>query len=205
MSNLVTTFSTLAMLHFERKWAYLVSMRKLTNVEIAAKRRKLEELSSAQRIPLIVVVDNVRSLYNVGSIFRTSDAVQIKKLILTGFTPRPPRKEIEKTALGAVQSVPWEYVSHPLEALEQARGLGYRIICLEITDRSRPYYTVQKSEFPICLVIGNELTGVSIEVVSRCDDAIEIPMEGIKQSLNVAVAYGIAVFELNRIWRTSAT
>ncbi len=178
-------------------------MRKLTHSEIASKRSKLEELSDSSRLPVVVLVDNVRSLYNIGSIFRTSDGVQIQKLILTGFTPRPPRKEIEKTALGSTQSVPWEYLKDPIEAIEKFRHQHYRVFCLELTDKSRPYYSVQKSDFPMCLVVGNELTGISNEIVSKCDAAIEIPMFGIKQSLNVAVAYGIALFELNKVWRNS--
>lgn len=193
------------MVHFVEKWVYLCGMRKLTHVEIATKRSKLEELSYSHHLPVVVLIDSVRSLYNVGSIFRTSDGVQIQKLILTGFTPRPPRKEIEKTALGSTKSVPWEYLKDPIEAIEKLHHQQYRIFCLELTDESRPYYSVQKSDFPICLVVGNELTGISNEIVSQCDGAIEIPMFGIKQSLNVAVAYGIALFELNRIWRDSTT
>ncbi len=193
------------MVHFVEKWVYLCSMRKLTHAEIATKRSKLEELSDSRHLPVVVLIDNVRSLYNVGSIFRTSDGVQIQKLILTGFTPRPPRKEIEKTALGSTKSVPWEYLKDPIEAIAKLRHQQYRIFCLELTDESKPYYSVQKSDFPMCLVVGNELTGISNEIVSQCDGAIEIPMFGIKQSLNVAVAYGIALFELNRIWRDSTT
>ncbi len=176
-------------------------MRKLTHQEIAEKRAKLEELQTRQRLPVVVVVDNVRSLYNVGSLFRTSDGVMLQKLILTGYTPRPPRKEIEKTALGATLSVPWEYTPSPLEAIAQFRQAGYTIACLELTDSSIPYSAVKTHHFPLCLVIGNEITGVNKEVVEKCDLALEIPQYGIKQSLNVAVAYGIAIFELSRIWR----
>ncbi len=175
-------------------------MRKLTHAEITAKRATLESLESAQRLPVTVVVDNVRSLYNVGSIFRTSDGVLIDRLILTGFTPTPPRKEIEKTALGATQSVPWEYHKHPAEAIRKLKNDGYKACCLEITDTVIPYYSVKPTDFPLCLVIGNEITGVSKDALAECDLALEIPQFGIKQSLNVAVAYGIAIFELNRIW-----
>jgi tRNA G18 (ribose-2'-O)-methylase SpoU len=161
-------------------------MKKLTHSEIAGKRIPLEAIQNVTRIPLIVIVDNVRSLYNVGSIFRTSDGAMIEKLILTGFTPYPPRKEIEKTALGSTKSVPWEYTKHPAETIQKLQRRGYKICCLELTDKSIPYY---------------DITGVSKEVIEMCESAIEIPMFGIKQSLNVAVAYGIAVFELVRIWR----
>jgi len=177
-------------------------MRKLTHAEISTKRIPEGQVENATRVPLIVLVDNVRSLYNVGSIFRTSDGVMIEKLILTGFTPHPPRKEIDKTALGSTKSVPWEYAKHPTETIQKLKERGYRICCLELTDKSIHYNDIKTADFPICLVIGNEINGVSKEVIELCDLAIEIPMYGIKQSLNVAVAYGIAVFELARFWRT---
>ena len=178
-------------------------MRKLTHTEIDRKRIKLNEIRADDRLPVVVIVDNVRSLYNVGSIFRTSDGVLLQKLILTGFTPRPPRKEIEKTALGATQSVPWEYVKDPAEAVRQMKASGFHALCLELVDEVVPYYEVSPTQYPLCLVIGNEITGVSHDVLAECDKAIEIPQFGVKQSLNVAVAYGVAIFELNRIWRAS--
>ena len=177
-------------------------MRKLEHTEIEKKRLKSDDITGAPRIPLTVVVDNVRSLYNVGSIFRTSDGAMIQELILTGYTPTPPRKEIEKTALGATKSVPWSYIKDPLEAVSTLARRGLKTCCLEITDRSVPYHAVLPTDFPLCLVIGNEITGISREVVAQCDQALEIPMYGLKHSLNVAVAYGVAVFELARIWRS---
>ena len=179
-------------------------MRKLTHAEISTKRIPEGQIEKAKRLPLLVLVDNIRSLYNVGSIFRTSDGVMIEKLILAGFTPHPPRKEIEKTALGSTKSVPWEYINRPVELIETLKINGYKICCLELTDKSVPYSDIKKTDFPLCLVIGNEITGVSREVIEQCDISIEIPMYGIKQSLNVAVAYGIAVFELAKIWRNGA-
>lgn len=176
-------------------------MRKLTHAEIAQNRVKPDEIVETERIPVTVLVDNVRSLYNVGSIFRTSDGAMITKLFLTGFTPHPPRKEIEKTALGSTKSVPWEYEKNPTTCISQLKEQRYKICCLELTDSSVPYTNIQPGDFPLCLVIGNEITGISKEILSQSDLAIEIPMFGIKQSLNVAVAYGIAVFELARIWR----
>ena len=178
-------------------------MRKLTNVEIAQKRIKPDEIPDAPRIPVAVIVDNVRSLYNVGSIFRTSDGAMVAKLILTGFTPYPPRKEIEKTALGSTRSVPWQYMENPRDAITLMKEQGYKICCLELTDSNISYDQIQLSDFPLCVVIGNEVTGISREIVAQSDIAIEIPMFGTKQSLNVAVAYGIAVFELGRIWRSN--
>jgi tRNA G18 (ribose-2'-O)-methylase SpoU len=177
-------------------------MRKLTHAEISTNRVPEEQVEHVQRVPLIVLVDNIRSLYNVGSIFRTSDGAMIEKLVLAGFTPHPPRKEIEKTALGSTRSVPWEYTKYPVETIQSLKDRGYKICCLELTDKSIPYYTIDRNDFPLCLVIGNEISGVSEKVIEQCDLAIEIPMYGIKQSLNVAVAYGIAVFELARLWRT---
>jgi 23S rRNA (guanosine2251-2'-O)-methyltransferase len=179
-----------------------ICMRKLSHAEISTNRVPEEQVAHTQRIPLTVLVDSIRSLYNVGSIFRTSDGAMIENLILAGFTPHPPRKEIEKTALGSTKSVPWEYSRHPLEPILNLKERGYKICCLELTDKSIPYNTITKEDFPLCLVIGNEIRGVSEEVITHCDMAIEIPMYGIKQSLNVAVAYGIAVFELARLWRT---
>jgi 23S rRNA (guanosine2251-2'-O)-methyltransferase len=177
-------------------------MRKLTHEEISRRRLSKEQIGAKERIPIIGLLDNIRSLYNVGSIFRTSDGALIQKLYLCGYTPRPPRKEIEKTALGATETVPWEYFASPLDALEAARESGARICVLEQTTGSIPYFRVQKADFPLCLVVGNELTGVSGGIVSRADLALEIPMHGMKQSLNAAVAFGIAVFDLVRIWKT---
>lgn len=169
-------------------------MRKLTHDEIRSNRFTIEALKSAERPPIAALIDNVRSLYNVGSIFRTSDAARIQKLYLTGYTPHPPRKEIEKTALGATQTVPWEYFKDPLEAISRIKAQGIRICLLEHTDRSLPFSELRKEDFPLCLVVGNELTGVSPKIIAEGDLAIEIPMYGIKQSLNVAVAYGIGIY-----------
>lgn len=180
-------------------------MRKLTHSELARNRIGPDELDGSARVPIVVVLDNVRSLYNVGSIFRTSDGAMIQKLILTGYTPTPPRKEIDKTALGATLSVPWEHEQSSLLAVKRLIQAGYFPCCLELTDQTVPYYRVTRDQFPLCLVIGNELTGVSKEVINECQLALEIPMFGIKQSLNVAVAYGIALFELARIWRQGSS
>jgi tRNA G18 (ribose-2'-O)-methylase SpoU len=178
-------------------------VRKLTHDEVAQRRQSLKRLDTAERLPVEVLLDNVRSLYNVGSIFRTSDGAMIEKLYLCGFTPHPPRKEIEKTALGATQSVPWEYQRNARDQLMNLKRRGIRVCVLELTTSSIPYYEIKRDHFPLCLVIGNELTGVSKDIVEMVDLAIEIPMFGIKHSLNVAVAYGIALFELSRIYRQS--
>ncbi len=174
-------------------------MRKLTHQEISSKRTSLDEIPTRPRLPLYALVDNVRSLYNVGSIFRSSDGALITKLFLAGFTPHPPRKEIDKTALGAAKTVPWEYYKDPMEILEWLKRSNIKICVLELTNESKPYYELKKENFPLCIVVGNEITGVSKEIIQEADMAIEIPMLGNKQSLNVAVAYGIVVYDCVRI------
>lgn len=177
--------------------------RKLTRDEIASQRLPKGQVGEAERLPIYGMLDNIRSLYNVGSIFRTSDGAFIRKLFLSGYTPQPPRKEIEKTALGATESVPWEYHRTVADSLAAIRAAGAKLCVLELTTRSVPYFSIRREDFPVCLVVGNEITGVSPDVVVAADIAIEIPMFGTKQSLNAAVAYGIALFELVRIWKST--
>jgi len=178
-------------------------MRKLTHEEISTRRVPAPKIAQIERLPIIGMLDNVRSLYNVGSVFRTSDGARVERLLLCGFTPHPPRKEIDKTALGATSTVPWKFFRDPLEGAAEARRHGARICVLEHTTESIPYYNITPDLFPLCLVVGNELTGVSPALVAAADLAIDIPMYGVKQSLNAAVAYGIAIFELVRIWQES--
>jgi len=175
-------------------------MRKLTHDEISLKRSKPEEISSVKKLPVYVILNSIRSNYNVGSIFRTSDGAMIEKLYLCGYTPHPPKKEILKTALGATESVNWEYVKDPLEVIKKLKSQGIRICALELTENSRPYYQLNSEIFPLALVVGNEISGVSQEILDHCDFSIEIPQYGIKQSLNVAVAYGIAIYELRKVF-----
>jgi len=173
-------------------------MRKLTHEEVGKKRITLDDTKSIKRHPIYVLADNIRSIYNVGSIFRTSDAALIEKLYLTGYTPYPPRPEIEKVALGSTEAVPWEYIKSPLEAVKRIKEEGIKIVPLEITQNSRVYSEIEVSEFPLCLILGNELTGVSNDIIELSDFSIEIPQYGFKHSINVSVAYGIAVMELVR-------
>ncbi len=177
-------------------------MRKLLNSEIKKIRLNPSEAKVIIRNPITIMLDNVRSLYNVGSIFRTCDAALAKELILTGFTPHPPRLEIEKTALGAVETVPWRYFKNTFDAIEKIKSEGNNVIAIEITDNSRKYDELTINDFPVCLVLGNELTGIDNEILALCDDAIEIPMYGVKHSLNVSVATGIVLFEAVRFWKT---
>jgi 23S rRNA (guanosine2251-2'-O)-methyltransferase len=182
-------------------------MHKLTHDEISKNRSTLDTLYKVKKLPVIVLLNSIRSSYNVGSIFRTSDGAMIEKLILCGYTPHPPidsnnpgNKDVLKTALGSTESVEWEYVKNPLESIKEIKAKGIKICALELTENSKPYYGITQYEFPLCLVVGNEITGVSQDVLDLCDYSIEIPQYGIKQSLNVAVAYGIAIFELRKIF-----
>lgn len=175
-------------------------MRKLTHDEISLKRTKLEDISSANRMPVYVILNSIRSNYNVGSIFRTSDGAMIEKLYLCGYTPHPPKKEILKTALGATDSVKWEYVRDPLIVIKELKEKGIKICALELTEYSKPYFEISANDFPLALVVGNEINGVSQDILDHCDFSIEIPQYGIKQSLNVAVAYGIAIYEMRKIF-----
>lgn len=174
-------------------------MHKLSHAEISINRKKIDEIDSVQRNPIYALADNIRSLYNVGSIFRSSDGALVNKLYLTGFTPYPPRKEIDKTALGSTQTVPWEYHKNPMEAVAKLKEQNIKICVLELTNKSVPYYDLSQEDFPLCLVFGNEITGVSKEIIEQADMGVEIPMYGIKQSLNVAVAYGIVLYDCLRI------
>ncbi|MDZ7334561.1 MAG: RNA methyltransferase [candidate division KSB1 bacterium] len=170
-------------------------IRKISHFDLLDQTPSLEMVQQRPRRPISVLLDHVRSLYNVGSIFRTSDAVGVEKLYLCGLTGYPPRAEIHKAALGAEKTVPWEHCPDPVAAIHQLKSRGYRIVVLENTDQSQLYHQAHY-EFPLCLVVGHEITGVSDEVVALADQAIEIPMAGIKQSLNVAVAYGVAIYEI---------
>ncbi len=177
--------------------------KKLTHDEISLNRSTLDTINEVNKLPVHVVLNSIRSNYNVGSIFRTSDGVMIEQLYLCGYTPHPPKKEILKTALGSTESVSWKFVKDPKEAVVNLKNRGVKICALELTNNSFPYYNLTKDIFPLCLIIGNEITGVSQELIDLCDFSIEIPQYGIKQSLNVAVAYGITVFELRKIYDLS--
>lgn len=174
-------------------------MRKLGPEEIAVRRLKKEDAGAAERLPVAGMLENIRSLYNVGSMFRTSDGACVRHLYLTGYTPAPPRVEIAKTALGAVDTVPWSHIRDPVEAVAAARAAGMKICVLEQTDASVPISSFTRPDFPLCIVVGNELTGVSPAILREADLAVEIPMFGVKHSLNAAVAYGIALFACVRV------
>ncbi len=184
-------------------------MRKLTHDEISKNRSTLDKINDVKKLPVVVLLNSIRSSYNVGSIFRTSDGAMIEKLILSGYTPYPPiskeisgNKDVLKTALGSTESVNWQYIKNPIDAIKDLKAQGLKICALELTENSKSYSDSTLFDFPLCLVVGNEITGVSQEVLDLCDYSIEIPQYGIKQSLNVAVAYGIAIYELRKIFDT---
>ncbi|MGB9757851.1 MAG: RNA methyltransferase [Candidatus Bipolaricaulaceae bacterium] len=168
-------------------------MRKLTNEE---KEGHWGRFRPPKRFPIAAVLDNIRSAYNVGSMFRTAECAYISELILCGITAKPPHKEVEKTALGTTQLVPWRYFPDTLEAVQALKREGWRIAALEITDQSVPIQSVGKGDFPLALVVGNEVSGVDDRVLASADLVVEIPQFGKKESLNVAVAFGVAVFLL---------
>jgi tRNA G18 (ribose-2'-O)-methylase SpoU len=171
------------------------TIKKLSHQELKSARPTADELKVMRRFPVSVLCENIRSLYNVGSIFRTSDGAGVEKLYLCGYTGYPPRAEIDKTALGSVESVSWEYRPNEFEVVHDLRKRGYRIVALEHTSLSVPFNRA-RYDFPLCLVLGNEVQGITDELLSLCDMAVDIPMHGLKQSLNVTVAYGIVVYHL---------
>ena len=175
-------------------------MKKLSHEEISRNRATLANIDALKQMPVYLLLNSIRSSYNVGSIFRTSDGAMIEKIFLCGYTPTPEKKEVIKTALGSQDSVIWEYVKDPKEVIIGLKQRGIKICALELTDKSFAYHKVSNKDFPLCLIVGNEITGVSQELIDICDFSIEIPQYGIKQSLNVAVAYGISIFDLRRIY-----
>jgi len=167
-------------------------MRKLSHEEIVS--RQVAKIAQP-KLPLCVVLNNIRSLHNVGAIFRTADGVGVQKIWLCGITGFPPQGGIAKTALGAQEHVPWEYREDVLGVLKELKQEGYQIVLLEQMQGALPH-DVFKPAGAVCLVVGNEVSGVNQELQTLCDAAIEIQMEGIKNSLNVAVAFGIAAYQL---------
>jgi tRNA G18 (ribose-2'-O)-methylase SpoU len=175
-------------------------MKKLSHAEISENRATLETIDEVKKLPVIVILNSIRSSYNVGSIFRTSDGAMIEKLFLCGYTPYPPKKEVLKTALGSQDSVSWEFSENPIKVVKELKKKGYKICALEQTSSNISYTELKKSYLPLCLIVGNEISGVNQELIDLCDISIDIPQYGIKQSLNVAVAYGIAIFEIRKIF-----
>jgi 23S rRNA (guanosine2251-2'-O)-methyltransferase len=172
-------------------------MRKLLNEEL--ERLTVEEFKQVDKVPLMVVLDNVRSLNNIGSVFRTADAFRLEGIYLCGITATPPHREIHKTALGATESVYWEYREETIEAISELKEKGYLIYSVEQTEGALFLDEVQISgDKKYALVFGHEIRGVDQRVVDMSDQCIEIPQYGTKHSLNISVAAGIVIWELFR-------
>jgi 23S rRNA (guanosine2251-2'-O)-methyltransferase len=170
-------------------------MRKLAMDEL--NRKTVEEFKGSEKIPVVVVLDNIRSMHNVGSVFRTADAFLLEAIYLCGFTPRPPHRDIHKTALGATETVDWKYFETTKEALEQLRNREYRIYAVEQVEQSVPLHRFSGVD-KMAVIFGNEVTGVGQDLLPLCDGSIEIPQLGMKHSLNISVAAGIVLWELVR-------
>mgnify|MGYP001240751569 CR=1 FL=1 len=174
-------------------------MMKRTNDEIKADRPTIDELKFIPKTPIYFFLENIRSAHNVGSIFRTADGMGAQKVFLSGYTCAPPRKDLNKTALGAELSVDWEHNENQIELAKKIKNDGINLVLLEHTHSSVSIYELDWT-FPLCIVLGNEVTGVTSDLVEICDQHVEIPMKGIKQSLNVSVAAGIIGYEMLRYY-----
>ncbi len=169
-------------------------MRKLKNNEL--NRLNIKEFKQAGKIPVIVVLDNIRSLNNIGSVFRTADAFLIKEIYLCGITAQPPHKDIHKTALGATESVDWRYFSSTVEAVNRLKKEKVRIVSIEQVENAIPLHKFEVvPQTTYALIFGNEVKGVQQEIVNLSDYCIEIPQFGTKHSLNISVSTGIVLWE----------
>lgn len=168
-------------------------MKKKSHEEIKLQKPSIEDVQQKDRTPVIAILDNVRSLHNVGAIFRTADGVMLEKLYLCGITGTPPRKEIAKTALGAEELVPWEYHEDAVDLIKKLKSEGVMIIAVELVHGSKKYADYSYT-FPVCFIFGHEVEGISDEVMELVDDSVEIPMLGRANSLNVATSFGIIVY-----------
>lgn len=172
-------------------------MRRLLNSEL--NRKTVNEVRNSEKIPIILVLDNVRSQNNVGSVFRTADAFLVEAIFLCGITGKPPSREIQKTALGATESVNWKYYEKTTEAVDSLKDKGYIIIAIEQAEGSVELQdAVLGKDGKYALIFGNEVNGVNQAVLDICDECIEIPQFGMKHSFNIAVSAGIVLWELNR-------
>lgn len=172
-------------------------MQKLSMDEL--NRKSVEEFKQSDKMPIITVLENVRSAYNVGSVFRTADAFLLEAIYICGYTAHPPHKEIKKTALGAEETVQWKYFKKVEDALEHLKSNGYKTYAIEQAKGSiKLQETSYKDGEKIAVVFGNEVTGVEQTTIEQCDGCIEIPQLGMKHSLNISVAAGIVLWEFVR-------
>ncbi|MDG1284142.1 MAG: RNA methyltransferase [Flavobacteriales bacterium] len=169
-------------------------MEKLKNKDL--ERISIEEFKKSRKTPITIVLDNVRSSLNVGSVFRTSDAFLIEKIILCGITPTPPNKDIRKSALGSTNSVDWVYENNTIDAVLKLKKNNYQIIGVEQVKESTMLNNFNISKNPIAIIFGNEVDGVNNDVINLCNEIIEIPQFGTKHSLNISVSSGIVIWEL---------
>ncbi|MFH1000667.1 MAG: RNA methyltransferase [Bacteroidota bacterium] len=173
-------------------------MKKLKNSEL--KRFSVEEFKESEKIPIVVVLDNVRSQSNVGSVFRTADAFRIEAVYLCGITAKPPHREIQKTALGATESVDWKYFGSAHDAVDELKKNNYQVYAVEqVKDSLKLGEYIPDSSRKIALIFGNEVKGVQQEIINLSDGCIEIPQYGTKHSLNVSISVGIVLWELHQV------
>ncbi|MCU0461045.1 MAG: RNA methyltransferase [Bacteroidales bacterium] len=172
-------------------------MRKLQNRELG--RKSVSQFRESEKSPFIIVLDNIRSHSNVGSVFRTADAFLTESIYLCGITARPPHREIQKTALGATESVEWKYFSHTAEAIKELKSRGYKIIGIEQAEGSISLGDfISEPGKKYALVFGHEVNGVDQAIINECDYVVEIPQFGTKHSFNIAVSAGIVLWEMNK-------
>ena len=170
-------------------------MRKLLNEELD--RLTTEGFKESDKTPLIIVLDNVRSLNNIGSVFRSADAYRVEKIYLCGITAQPPHKDIRKTALGATETIEWEYVENTIEVVNKLNAQGYTTCAIEQAERSQNLYNFSPSKGDkVAIVLGNEVKGVQQEVVDACKEVIELDQYGTKHSLNISVCAGIVIYDV---------
>ena len=170
-------------------------MRKLLNEELG--RLSVEEYQKIPKLEIVIVLDNIRSLNNIGSVFRTSDAFRLEAIYLCGITATPPHREIHKTALGATDSVLWEHYEDTLNAVKELKQRGYRIIAIEQAEGSTLLQDFKpKSDEKLAFIFGNEINGVGEEIMTEVNDCVEIPQFGTKHSINISVSVGIVIWDV---------
>lgn len=160
----------------------------------------MDDRTPIERNPVTIVLDNIRSAFNVGSIFRTSDAGAVGHIHLCGMTAHPPHKKLEKTALGAFEYVPWTYHERTTDCLRQLGEQGVHRVAIEVTDRAVPMTEFNWPK-PVAVIFGNEVTGINDRVMKHCDSVVKIPMLGYKNSMNVATAYGVVLYDVLTKWK----
>ncbi|MEL6671297.1 MAG: RNA methyltransferase [Bacteroidota bacterium] len=170
-------------------------MRKLRIEEMG--RMSVEEFRATEKLPLVVVLDNVRSMHNVGSVFRTADAFCLEKIYLCGITPQPPHREIRKTAIGAEESVAWEAREDALALVKELKASGFQLLAIEQAEGSTSLMDFQASEEKYALILGHEIEGVQQAIIDEAHQCLEIPQYGTKHSLNISVAGGIALYDIS--------